>query len=158
MTKEKVEKLERADWKVGSADDFLFREEYQLIIGRKFMGWFVGWGVSHNLGNPGSVDFDWRTVYKYEDDPTWEVIGFWHSHPPGIGTAPSQTDYKTMNGWVNSLGRTLLGCISCKEETTGWWFAEPDEDGKCLVLLDKKCHLLFFRKIGKFFIGKLPNV
>lgn len=135
-----------------------FKEEYRLVVGRKVAGYYIGYGITHNLGTPGSVDFDYKSVYKYEDDHTWDVIGFWHSHPFGAGSSPSTTDYATMDGWVNSLGRPLLCAISHDGITRGWWFDEKDEMGRCLVNLDKNMKPLFFKKIGNLFVGKLPNV
>lgn len=66
------------------------------------------------------VNFDYKIVYKYEDDPDINVIGFFHTHPYGADYM-SDTDCLTMRTWAKCFGRELLCVIDCGSDIKGWW-------------------------------------
>ena len=45
------------------------------------------------------VNFDYKKVYEYEDNPNVEVVGFFHTHPRGANYM-SVTDVNSMKAWT----------------------------------------------------------
>lgn len=87
-----------------------FNEECWIIYGYKWRGNIYGLEVYESKGSPGSVDFDWKKVFKKAK----KIIGFSHTHPGGR-PSPSSIDDTTMIGWVKALGKSLL----CGIESNG---------------------------------------
>lgn len=86
------------------------------------------WQVS--LQRPGSgsaaaVEADWAWALAREETHG-DVAGFWHTHPAGMGTAPSPRDVRTLRAWCSALGKPLLCLIADGEALGGYWF-EHDE-------------------------------
>lgn len=70
-------------------------------------------------GKWSEVEFNWKMVYTIWDNENG-FHGFYHLHPPGIGTpTPSQTDMDTMLAWNRSLGYDLFCLID-----NGWMVAQ----------------------------------
>lgn len=74
--------------------------------------------------NPGLVEFDYKNVFKREDDYS-DVAGFYHTHPSGANYM-SQTDIDTMKQWVHCLGKSLVCLIETEEQLNGWVFAKNE--------------------------------
>lgn len=74
-----------------------------------------------------SVEFDYKVVYDREDKYN-DVIGFYHTHPPGANFL-SQIDEDTMSQWVRCLGKDLVCLIETEEKLNGWIFTRGP-DGK----------------------------
>jgi len=87
-----------------------FNEECWIIYGYKWRESMYGWMKYESKGNPGSVDFDWKKVFKNSK----KILGFSHTHPGGF-PSPSSLDDTTMIGWVKALGKPLL----CGIESNG---------------------------------------
>ena len=66
---------------------------------------------SLTVGAPASVDANWSWALDREEQ-SGDVAGFWHTHPPGGGTAPSERDVQTMRAWCLAFGKPLLCVIA----------------------------------------------
>ena len=86
-----------------------------FIYGFKIMGYTIGYLDYQSMGNSCSVDFDWNKIMKNPKN----FLGFFHTHPSGFHN-PSETDHKTMKGWLVALGKPLLCGISC--DNFDWLF------------------------------------
>lgn len=110
-------------------------EVYYLLLKDKTLknGYFttkkVGFQTQNTLAQ---VEFDYKIVYKYEDDPNEEIVGFFHTHPRGCDYM-SITDVNTMNAWTKCLGRRLL-CEIDSGVISRWW-CYPD--GKIVKIKPK---------------------
>lgn len=136
-----------------------FVEEYRLVVGKRFTNKFFAIGVDQGVEASASfVKFNHELVFEYEDNPRWDVIGFWHSHPNGSFPTPSARDSDTMHAWTTALGRPLLCAITYANVVHGWWFSVTDEPqysvnrygagtiGKLPII-----------KFGKLFYGRCPK-
>jgi len=116
-------------------------EIYHLLIRDKdYPGFLVCEKVEFETQkSTGSVEFNYRKVMEYEDDPNVEIVGFFHTHPDDCPYM-SETDVATMKAWATCFGRPLLCVIGCflnfrgsddpsggamrkirEVETVGWW-------------------------------------
>jgi hypothetical protein len=84
-------------------------EEAGILVGRRKGGIWLGRLCRWGQGGASSVEFDWSWVLEREER-RGDVIGFWHTHPFGM-TGPSHRDARTMQGWVDCLGKPLLCLI-----------------------------------------------
>lgn len=114
-----------------------FHETYHLLIKDKdFPGIQVVKKVEFETQeNPTGVDFDYKKVMEYEDNPDFEVLGFYHTHPP-LQVFMSYTDVETMKAWVKCLGRSLF-CLIGTKQITG-----RNGDNECVwrdIVLGWKC-------------------
>jgi proteasome lid subunit RPN8/RPN11 len=75
-------------------------------------------GIHHVvLGEPARVEADWAWTLTREESHG-DVMGFYHTHPPGFGAQPSQRDIRTMQAWCSALGKSLL-CLIAEEPGPG---------------------------------------
>lgn len=97
-----------------------FYEVYYLLVQDKnFPGIQVVEKVDFETQeNAAEVNFNYKKVMEYEDDPNVEVLGFYHTHPCGH-TRMSLTDVETMKAWVACFGRSLLCLIGTEMRTGG---------------------------------------
>jgi proteasome lid subunit RPN8/RPN11 len=81
-------------------------------------------------GEHTKVEADWSWTLTREETEG-DVMGFYHTHPDGVGAQPSQRDIRTMQAWCSALGKPLLCLIAEDREPripTGYVF-ESDERG-----------------------------
>jgi proteasome lid subunit RPN8/RPN11 len=76
-------------------------------------------------GETASVEAAWAWALRREEH-FGDVIGFFHTHPPGASTQPSSRDVKTMRAWCSAFGKTLLCVIADGKELNAHLFIEPD--------------------------------
>ena len=62
-------------------------------------------------GAPAWVQADWEWTLAREER-RGDVAGFWHTHPAGAGTGPSERDVRTMRAWCSALGKPLLCLVA----------------------------------------------
>ncbi len=72
-------------------------------------------------GTVAAVDFDWRWALEREERHG-DVAGFWHTHPPGAGTAPSARDVRTLRAWCSALGKPLVCVIAGGRQLAAYVF------------------------------------
>ena len=77
------------------------------------------------------MEFDWAWVLEREEKRR-DVIGFWHTHPFGL-SGPSHRDIRTMQGWVNCLGKPLLCLIEVPSNLVAYSFETDEDTGKPVV-------------------------
>jgi hypothetical protein len=84
------------------------------------------------VGGVASVEADWGWTLAREEE-RGDVVGFWHTHPAGAGTAPSGRDIRTMQAWCSALGKPLL-CLISEEgrggEAAVYLFADDESEGE----------------------------
>ena len=78
---------------------------------------------------PDSVEFDYKDVYKREDDYN-DIIGFYHTHPSGLNQM-SPTDIQIMTQWVLCLGKSLVCLIETDKQINGWIFVKGEHEVTC---------------------------
>ncbi len=106
-------------------------EESAVLVGsRKGRVWF-GRLCRRQQGRPSNVEFDWAWVLEREER-RGDVIGFWHTHPFGLG-GPSRRDIRTMQGWVNCLGKPLLCLIEVPDRLVAHFFETGEDAGRPLA-------------------------
>lgn len=62
-------------------------------------------------GHLTSVEADWAWALAREEEHG-DVVGFWHTHPGGAGTSPSDRDIRTMRAWHSAFGKPLVCVIT----------------------------------------------
>jgi proteasome lid subunit RPN8/RPN11 len=77
-------------------------------------------------GEIASVEADWEWTLKREDR-YGDVIGFFHTHPHGMGVQPSSRDVRTMRAWCTALGKPLLCIIASGKLLEGQVFVNEDQ-------------------------------
>ena len=89
-----------------------FYEIYHLLIQDKnFPGIQVVEKVEFETQKTvAEVNFNYKKVMEYENDPRTDVLGFYHTHPEGHDKM-SSTDIATMKAWTACFGRNLLCLI-----------------------------------------------
>ena len=91
-------------------------------------------------GQPAKVDADWSwTLTREETDG--DVMGFCHTHPPGIGAQPSQRDIRTMQAWCSALDKPLLCLIVEDREPgipAGYVFVSDEHGGQAVDSLNSE--------------------
>ena len=100
-------------------------EESGVLVGSRKGGIWLGRLCKLRLGEAASVQFDWSWVLEREER-RGDVIGFWHTHPFGM-VGPSRRDVRTMDQWVDCLGKPLLCLIEVPGKIAAYLF-ERDED------------------------------
>ncbi len=100
-------------------------EESGVLVGSRKGGIWLGRLCKRRLGEAASVQFDWSWVLEREER-RGDVIGFWHTHPFGM-VGPSRRDVRTMDQWVDCLGKPLLCLIEVPGKIAAYLF-ERDED------------------------------
>ncbi len=83
-------------------------------------------------GDPASVEAQWEWALKREET-TGDVLGFFHTHPSGYGTAPSQRDIRTMQAWCSAFGKPLLCLIAQGSQVSGYLFTDDESLGNTLL-------------------------
>ena len=84
------------------------------------------------LGEPARVEADWSWTLTREETQG-DVMGFYHTHPPGFGAQPSQRDIRTMQAWCSALGKPLLCLIAEDREPRipkGYVFESDEHQGQ----------------------------
>ena len=79
-------------------------------------------------GRTHSVEADWAWTLSREDT-SGDVMGFFHTHPCGVGTYPTWRDSRTMRAWCTALGKPLLCVISDGDETSGYVYQADFNEG-----------------------------
>jgi hypothetical protein len=82
-------------------------------------------------GSSSSVDADWAWALDREE-ACGDVAGFWHTHPPGAGIAPSQRDVQTMRAWRLAFGKPLLCVIADGPRRAAYLFDGDESPGAIL--------------------------
>lgn len=72
-------------------------------------------------GEYASVSFEQQDVYDRHDN-YHDVMGFYHTHPPGFKAQLSQVDIATMGAWQRCLGIPLWCGIDCGWEVRWYLF------------------------------------
>jgi proteasome lid subunit RPN8/RPN11 len=80
-------------------------------------------------GKPHSVEADWAWALSREES-SGDVMGFFHTHPGGFGTYPSDRDSRTMRAWYIALGKPLLCMITAGGEISGYVYQPDLNEGK----------------------------
>ena len=83
-------------------------------------------------GDPASVEAQWEWALQREETHG-DVLGFFHTHPTGYGTAPSQRDIRTMQAWCSAFGKPLLCLIAQGSQVSGYLFADDESLGNTLL-------------------------
>lgn len=86
-------------------------------------------------GTPASVEADWQWALEREER-THDVVGFYHTHPLAADTTPSGRDVRTMRVWCGAFGKPLLCVIGCGGQTQATLFANDEENGQRLPILE----------------------
>ncbi len=105
-------------------------EESGVLVGSRKGDIWLGRLYKRRQGGPSSVEFDWSWVLEREEK-RGDVIGFWHTHPFGFD-GPSHRDIRTMQAWVNCLGKPLLCLIEVPESLGAYSFETGEDSGRFL--------------------------
>lgn len=125
-------------------DDVLpFREESWVLTGKRSGPALVARRHVYQSGTYGTVGFDYRWLEQRETE-RHDIVGFAHTHPPGAGASPSETDRVTMEGWVDCLGRSLLCIITCGRRTRCWLYRKAGDRVELSVRLLGRNRLLIW--------------
>ena len=87
-------------------------------------------------GTPASVETDWRWALEREER-YHDVAGFYHTHPPEAGAAPSQRDVRTMRAWCGAFGKPLLCVIVCEGHAQSTRFLDDEDSGLALPVTER---------------------
>jgi proteasome lid subunit RPN8/RPN11 len=68
-------------------------------------------------GNTASVEADWEWALTREENQG-DLMGFFHTHPVGVGVSPSDRDVRTMQAWCSALGKPLV-CLIVEGDGSG---------------------------------------
>lgn len=101
-------------------------EQYYMLVGRTLGKFWYGIATDHRSGTPVRVLFNYQRVYDQEL-AYGDVIGFFHTHPNMISNM-SDTDYATMCGWTNALGKRLMCVIEGKDGMSNHVFDYREEN------------------------------
>ena len=83
-------------------------------------------------GEHAKVEADWSWTLTREETEG-DVMGFYHTHPDGVGAQPSQRDIRTMQAWCSALGKPLLCLIAEDREPRipkGYVFESDEHQGQ----------------------------
>ncbi len=105
-------------------------EESCVLVGSRKGGIWLGRLCKRQQGEAASVEFDWAWVLEREER-RGDVIGFWHTHPFGL-KGPSGRDIRTMNQWVDCLGKPLLCLIEVPGKLAAYLFETSEDAGRSL--------------------------
>jgi hypothetical protein len=94
-----------------------FKEACWFVYGLRTKALYLGILVRQSTGGPASVDFDWQRAFRHRK----HLVGFFHTHPDGVDEL-SQTDHRTMRGWVTSLGKPLICGIKEDGQTQMFYY------------------------------------
>lgn len=117
-----------------------FSEECWFIHGIKIGGFYFGRLKYHSIGSWGAVDFDWEKALKSKT-----LIGWYHSHPSGIGASPSTKDHRTMRSWVRSIDKPLICGFFCDGDQASFLFYQRKGE----IVYSK----LYSHLRGRFYMG-----
>jgi len=113
-----------------------FIEEAAILTGqRRGRVWLLR-RHQQSVGAPASVEADWRWTLEREER-FHNVAGFYHTHPPAAGCAPSRRDVRTMQAWCSALGKPLLCVIGCAGRMQSTYFADDEDSGRTLSLTEQ---------------------
>jgi proteasome lid subunit RPN8/RPN11 len=113
----------------------VFLEEAHILTGmRRGRVWLMRCRRRSD-GAPASVEADWRWTLEREER-FHDVVGFYHTHPPAAGAAPSRRDVRTMQAWCSALGKPLLCVISCDGRALSTRFADDEDGGLALPVTE----------------------
>ena len=107
---------------------------YVLVGQRRGRVWY-GRLRQRQVGDPGSVAFDWSWVLAREEG-RGDILGFFHTHPVGA-TLPSQRDVRTLRAWVSCLGKPLLCLIAGGDTLDGYLFVHDEDEGQPLDVVER---------------------
>lgn len=113
-----------------------FLEEAHILTGiRRGRVWLMR--LQQRIeGAPASVETDWRWALEREER-YHDVAGFYHTHPPAAGAAPSQRDVRTMRAWCGAFGKPLLCVIACDGHTLSTRFLDDEDSGLALPITER---------------------
>ncbi len=110
-------------------------EECWILVGR-FEARTWSWRIKRRrrvTGQAASVEADWAWALAREER-SGDVVGFWHTHPRGYGTTPSERDVRTMRAWCNAFGKPLVCVIADGKDLAGYLFAGAEADARNAVI------------------------
>ena len=96
-------------------------EVCQVIVGDIGNGLWFGRTRSLTSGQPTEVECDWQWALEREEEKE-DVLGFYHTHP-NMPATPSNRDLRTMQAWVDCLGKPLVFVIEGSNEARAYWYA-----------------------------------
>ena len=116
-----------------------FREEAHILTGvRRGRIWLVR-RRRRMLGAAASVEADWRWALEREERHG-DVVGFYHTHPPGAGVVPSERDVRTMRAWCGAFGKPVVCVIACGNRIRSTLFVTDEDAGRRLALTEVFAH------------------
>ena len=77
-------------------------------------------------GTAASVEAAWTWALSREER-YGDVVGFFHTHPKGVGAQPSSRDIRTMKAWCSAFGKPLLCVIAAGKALNSFLFPYPGE-------------------------------
>jgi proteasome lid subunit RPN8/RPN11 len=104
-----------------------FYEEAYILTGEQRGGIWLLRCHRHMAGTPASVEADWQWALRREERYQ-DVVGFYHTHPPSVGSRPSGRDARTMRAWCGAFGKPLLCVIAAGQRIQTTLYA--DEESK----------------------------
>ncbi len=112
-----------------------FLEEAYILTGvRRGQIWLMR--CQHAAqGAPASVEADWHWTLRREER-CGDVLGFYHTHPPAAGAAPSARDARTMRAWCGAFGKPMLCVIACGALVQATLFAHDEDAGHPLPIAE----------------------
>ncbi len=119
-------------------------EQSWILVGQPVSGGWLATKRRHIGGKAASVEADWRWALAREEQ-RGDVIGFFHTHPRGFGTQPSDRDIQTIQAWCSAFGKPLLCLIADGRTLTAYVFENDESVGQIA-----KVKLI---KVAKFFIN-----
>ncbi len=91
-----------------------------------------GWRIRrrrHTQGQATMVETDWAWALAREET-RGDVVGFWHTHAPGVGAKPSPRDTQTMRAWCLAFGKPLIGVITVGQDSTVYVYEGDTKDAR----------------------------
>jgi len=120
-------------------------EECWFIYGIRIKQYYFGFLRYHSKGGPASVEFDWlKALNRF-------LLGWYHSHPKGATTYPSDRDYRTMRSWVLGKGKSMLCGIFCEGQQQCHLFKKTGVDKQKNSIIERS--LMVSKIKGPFFFG-----
>ena len=105
-----------------------FREESEVLVGVRSGDVWVAHLHRPTRGEVVRVEADAAWAW-WREEQYGDLLGFYHTHPPRSGVAPSATDEATMWRWVDALGRPLLCVIRSGSRTRSTVFTRWNRPG-----------------------------
>lgn len=110
-------------------------EECGVLVGVRIGGTWLVTRQTPASGSAVGVEADWAWALEREETDG-DVMGFWHTHPPGEGVSPSERDSRTMRAWCSALGKPQLCLIADGERLGGQVFADEEVEGQPVRMIE----------------------